>query len=267
MRLGLISDVHFGPPAYFDGKLRKLSHRATELVGAFVTEMNERERPDWVIQMGDAIEDQDRTLDLATYHECLSAFRGLDCEILHLAGNHDLIHLTEEDLKAAWRSSYGLFHSQDREGFHFVVLTARSLGKRGFEIPPEQLAWLEQDLRAATSPTVVFLHHPLGEMNLRQNRWFERDPHLCLVSGRERVREVLEASGRVVAVFCGHAHWNHLSVIRGIPYVTLQSLIENIDEDSPGRPARSAAVVDLSPEGMSVRVLGEQPARYELHFR
>lgn len=263
MRLALISDAHFGPRSFFDGKLRKLGYRAAELTRAFVTEMNERERPDCVIHLGDAIEDQDRERDLTCYREFLAAFQGLSAEILHLAGNHDLVNLSEADLKAAWGGHYGLFHSRDRGGYHFIVLTARHRGQESIELPSEQLEWLERDLAQTVLPTLVFLHHPLGEMDLYQNRWFERDPHLCLVAGRERVRGVFEQSGRVRAVFSGHAHWNHLSMIGGIPYVTLQSLTENVDDDSPGRPARSAALVELAPDRIVVRVLGEEPARYE----
>lgn len=269
MRIALITDVHFGPRAYYDGKLRKLSDHATELVRAFVDEMNERERPDLVIHLGDAIEDQDRDRDLACYREFVTSFRDLKSEILYLAGNHDLVNLTEDDLRAAWGGGYGLCHSQDRSGYHLVFLTARHLRSKGtewIEVPSEQLEWLQNDLARPGLPTLVFLHHPLGEMDLRQNRWFEREPHLCLVQGRERVRRVFEQSKRVLAVFGGHVHWNYLSVIQGIPYITLQSLIENIDEDSPGRPARSAAVVDVDASQILVRVLGEQPARYEFRL-
>ena len=56
-------------------------------------------------------------------------------------------------------------------------------------------------------------------------------------------------SGRVRAVFNGHLHWNHLDVIAGIPYVTVQSLIENLDDDAPGRPAAAHAVVRADRRG------------------
>src|SRR5512133_115253 len=269
MRIALISDVHFGPRAYYDGKLRKLSERAGELVRAFVAEMNEHERPDLVIHLGDAIEDQDRERDLACYQEFLTSFRDLKSEILYLAGNHDLINLSEDDLSLAWGGGYGLCHSQDRNGYHLVFLTARhrrSEGREWIELPSNQLEWLARDLSRPGLPTLIFMHHPLGEMDLRGNRWFEHETHLCLVANREQVRRVFEQSGRVLAVFCGHVHWNYLSVVAGIPYVTLQSLIENIDEDSPGRPACSTAVVDVESERILVRVLGEHPARYEFRL-
>ena len=64
-------------------------------------------------------------------------------------------------------------------------------------------------------------------------------------------------------VFNGHVHRNHLDVIAGIPYVTIQSLIENLDEDAPGRPAAAHAVATITESRIVVRVRGNDPARYQ----
>jgi 3',5'-cyclic-AMP phosphodiesterase len=266
MRLGLVADVHFGPPTGFDGKLRKLGDQAAELTREFVARMNREVKPDLVVNLGDVVEDQSREEDLARYSEFLRIMAGLEGEVLHLAGNHDLRSLTVDDLGRLWQSDCGLYHSLDRGGFHLVALSALHRGELYIELPQEQEAWLRAGLDRARLPTIVLLHHPLADMDLRQNRWFERDPELCLVRGRERVRRILEASGKVVAVFSAHAHWNHLALSEGIPYVTVQSLTENLDDDFPGRPARAYAVVDLDPDRILVRVLGEEPARYQFEL-
>jgi hypothetical protein len=83
------------------------------------------------------------------------------------------------------------------------------------------------------------------------------------VRERAALRAVLERSGRVRAVFNGHLHRNHLDVINGIPYVTIQSLIENLDADAPGRPAAAYAIATLEDARTTVRVLGNDPARYQ----
>jgi hypothetical protein len=70
----------------------------------------------------------------------------------------------------------------------------------------------------------------------------------------------------VRAVFNGHLHWNHFDVIGGIPYATVQSLIENVDEDAPGRAAASHALVHLNDKRMVVRVRGNDPARYQVEW-
>src|SRR5690606_36240965 len=127
---------------------------------------------------------------------------------------------------------------------------------RDVRLPEEQLGWLAADLDRTTLPTVVCIHHPLSDLELTGNRWFEDAPHICRVANRREVRAVLERSGKVRAVFNGHAHWNHLDVVSGIPYVTLQSLVENVEDDAPGRAAAAHAVVDVSPKRLLVDVFG-----------
>src|SRR6266545_1261858 len=46
MRIGFISDVHYGPPTWFEGKLAKLTQFADELTLRFVERMNREFRPD-----------------------------------------------------------------------------------------------------------------------------------------------------------------------------------------------------------------------------
>jgi hypothetical protein len=55
-------------------------------------------------------------------------------------------------------------------------------------------------------------------------------------------------------------------VIGGIPYVTLQSLIENVDDDAPGRAAAAWALVEVEARRLTVRVAGLEPARYGFTF-
>jgi hypothetical protein len=111
------------------------------------------------------------------------------------------------------------------------------------------------------------MHHTASEQDVTHNRWFYRAPHLCKVVERRRLRRILEDSQKVVAVFNGHMHWNHFDLCGGIPYVTVQSLIENLDEDAPGRPAAAHAVCRLSDNRMLVEVHGNDPARYQIELR
>jgi hypothetical protein len=133
-------------------------------------------------------------------------------------------------------------------------------------LPEEQLSWLGRDLEQARPPCVVLMHHPASEMVLTGNRWFEHAPHICRVAERRKLRSVIEASGKVVGVFNGHVHWNHLDVIERIPYVTLQSLTENLDDDAPGRPAMAWAVCDLTEHRLNVDIHGEESARYQFEI-
>ncbi len=266
MRFALITDVHFGPRAHFQGKLRKLSHEAGRLTRSFADHMRSAVRPDLVIQLGDAIEDQSPAADRQHYAEFLAALAGFDAPVLHVAGNHDTVHLSERELGELWGHDGPLYYSRRCGDVEFIVLHTQETKDVAVRLPEAQLAWLARTLEAARPPVVVVMHHPASEMHLAGNRWFEKAPHICRVAERKALRRVLEASNKVVAVFNGHAHWNHFDLIAGIPYVTLQSLTENVDDDAPGRAAAAFAVCDLDARRLRVDVGGEQPVRYQVEL-
>ncbi|HKY37971.1 MAG TPA: metallophosphoesterase [Polyangiaceae bacterium] len=264
MRFALISDVHFGPPASHQGKLRKLTHQSEALVEAFINRMRQELQPDLVINLGDVLEDEAAEPDRERYARFVELLAQIGKPVLHVAGNHDTINLTPEELCSMWGNSASTVYSQDHQGIHFAVL--RTIEHRGerIELPGEQIRWLERDLAATQLPSIVLMHHPASEMRLEGNRWFEKRPNLCRVVERRALRQVIERSGKVLAVFNGHVHWNHLDVITGIPYITLQSLIENLDDDVPGRAAAAYAVCDLDDHRLVITVYGAEMLRYQL---
>jgi 3',5'-cyclic-AMP phosphodiesterase len=267
MRFALISDVHLGPPASHQGKLRKLTHLSDELVQSFVRHMRDDVKPDLVINLGDVIEDESAERDRERYGHFVSMLREVGKPVLHVAGNHDTINLSPAELCALWGNAADATYSQDHQGIHFAVLRTVEHRNQRVELPEAQIRWLEQDLASTTLPSIVLMHHPASEMRLEGNRWFEKAPHLCRVVERRAVRAVIQDSGKVLAVFNGHVHWNHLDVIAGIPYVTLQSLIENLDDDAPGRVAAAYAVCDLDERRLVVTVYGAEQLRYQIELR
>ena len=267
MRFALISDEHFGPTAYFEGKLRKLTADAGTLCRAFVTRMNHEMKPDLVVNLGDVIEDESRAKDLEHYGQFVDILAQLQCPVLHVAGNHDQVNLSDDDLRALWQHDGELHYSRDVAGVHFSVLRTLELTNVAIHLPEAQIDWLRADLAGTSLPSVVLMHHPASEMRLDGNRWFAQRPHVCRVAERRAFQRVIEASKHVVAVFNGHVHWNHFDVIGGVPYITLQSLVENLDDDAPGRPAAAHAVVDLDDRRMVVRVAGAEPVRYQVELR
>jgi 3',5'-cyclic AMP phosphodiesterase CpdA len=264
LRIGFVTDLHFGPEAFHDGKLRKLTHHAPALTAGVVRAMNEKLHPDLLVNLGDDIEDEDRTQDLARYEECQTILRTAKAELVNVAGNHDVIHLTRDDLAHVWQHEGPLYYSLDRGGFHVVVLHTIERKDVDVRIPHAQLEWLEKDLARTALPTVVLMHHSASEQDLSDSFWFKGLAHLALLKERAELRGILEKSGRVRVVFNGHVHRNHFDVIAGIPYVTLQSLIENLDEDAPGRPAAAHALAVLDSQRTTIRVFGNDPARYQI---
>jgi 3',5'-cyclic AMP phosphodiesterase CpdA len=267
MRFALISDEHFGPAAYFQGKLRKLTAHAGELCQAFVERMNQEVKPELVVNLGDVIEDESRAKDLERYAAFVEILSNLQCPVMHVAGNHDQVNLSDDDLRGLWQHQGELHYSRDVGGVHFSVLRTIEVTDVAIHLPEAQIEWLSADLAHSALPSVVLMHHPASEMRLDGNRWFEKRPHVCRVAERRALQRVVDESPRVVAVFNGHVHWNHFDVIGGVPYITLQSLVENLDEDAPGRAAAAHAVVDLDERRLVVRVAGAEPVRYQVELR
>ena len=266
LTLAVVTDLHFGPEARYSGKLRKMTHLAEGLAREFVRLMNDDTVPDGVVNLGDDIEDESREADLQRYGACQAILRQAKAPLVNVAGNHDLIHLNRDDLNRIWGRSGPLYYSLDVQGWHLVVLHTIERADLDVRIPEAQLEWLRADLAAATAPIVVLMHHSASEQSLDDSRWWPGRSHLALVKERRELRGIFERSGRVRLVMNGHLHWNHFDVVAGIPYVTVQSLIENIDDDAPGRAAAAHAIVRLSERRAIVRVRGNDPARYQVDW-
>jgi len=270
--VAFVTDLHFGPEARFRGKLRKLTAHGPELARAFVERMNRVVRPDLVVNLGDDIEDESHDADYERYAACVSILRQADAALVHVAGNHDTINLGAAELlaiqgrTALQGETPELCASFDQGAFHFIVLHTQEHQDHEITVDELQIRWLEADLSSHLKPTIVLMHHSASEQDLRGNPWFEGRAHVGLVRERARIRQLFEQSRHVYAVFNGHMHWNHLDVIHGIPYITVQSLIENLDDDAPGRAASAYAVARMTEQRIVVELGGAERARYQIDY-
>ncbi len=265
LTFGVVTDVHIGPNASFDGKLRKLSHHAESLLAQTVARLCSEHDPDFIVNLGDLIEDVEPEVDRQRYARGVELLEEGGCPVVHVAGNHDRARIEDAQLRQMWGMppSGHLYRSFDAAGVHLVVLATHETKDVDVTIDEQQLEWLREDLAQTSLPSIVLMHHSAADQDVRANRWFCKAPHLCLVKQRKHLRAVLAESGRVSLVLNGHLHWNHLQVINGIPYLTLQSLVENLDEDAPGRPAAAFAVVRAHGAHVHVEVGGVHPSRYQ----
>ena len=131
-------------------------------------------------------------------------------------------------------------------------------------ISSEQIVWLEEELNSTNKPVVIFVHHSLADQNLEGNPWFEGRPSRCLIHNRDEVRKIIGDSKKVVAVINGHLHWNNISIHDGIPYVTIQSAIENFSNE--GIPANTWEEFDLTPNTFKISVYGNDKIEYDYKF-
>lgn len=274
MKFAIINDMHVGPKdaGFYKGVQRKLTHQADRLIQQFVEQMNAKEKPAFVVNLGDSIEDvNQREADIKEFKKSKNLLADLQMPVYTLIGNHDVRTLTHQDIAEMFGYAE-MYYSFDVEDYHFVALSfvmtgnhTVELGDIFAEVPEDQLQWLQQDLELTSKPTVVFMHYGLAEDDMQGNFWFENAPEKGLLSNRVQVRKILEDSGKVKAVFTAHQHWNRMHEHAGIPYFTVTSLVENFNND--GIPAEAHTIVNLDKAGIKVEVKGNDPASYQFVFK
>lgn len=257
-----MTDIHFGADKEVDGHCKKLPTRALSLLRYMVTRTNSEFRPDFVVQMGNLIEDEEQDVDIENYDTAVSAFRPQSMPVHHLVGDCEQVNMDLDHIRK--RLGYEkLYYSFDSGDLHFVVLFATAKNHTKIHVDKEQRKWLAEDLAATEKKTIVFTHHPIDDQDLAGNQYYEESPENCFVEERAEIRQILNKSGKVRAVFSGHVHRNNLQVLDGIPYVTIQSLVENMS-DSRKVPSESYALVLITDDEIKVDIQGIDPAEYRL---
>jgi hypothetical protein len=207
--------------------------------------MNDK-KVDFLVELGD-FKDQGKPAAEEETLKYLTAIEGVYRQFrgprYHVLGNHDVDSISKQQfvgrVENTGIASGATFYSFDLKGFHLVVLDANhkadgsdydhgNFNWTDTNIPPNQLAWLKQDLAASSKPVIAFVHQQLdvsGSTGVRN---------------AAEVRRVLEKSKRAIAVFQGHHHAGHYSLIEGIHYYTLKAMV-----DGTGEKNNSYAIVDV----------------------
>ncbi|MHC4509561.1 MAG: metallophosphoesterase family protein [Planctomycetota bacterium] len=264
-RFGIVTDCHYANRNYSD----RFCSESLDKMAECVDLMNKQE-VDFLIELGD-FKDEDappveqNTLSyLQAIESVLRQFRG---RIYHVLGNHDMDSISKSQFLAnVENTGRGIapdasYYSFDLNGLHFVILDANyssdgtdydhgNFSWTDANIPAAELAWLDQDLASAKGPVIVFVHQLLDGAG---------DYY---VNNAADVRQILEASGKVLAAFQGHHHSGAYSQIGGIHYYTLRAMVVN-----SGVQNNSYAIVEVhSDRSMTVSafrraVRKEFPAR------
>jgi Icc protein len=268
MKFAIINDMHVGPPdsGRYKGVERKLVKESERLVKQFVNKMNESEHPEFVINLGDMIEDvNDAEIDTKYFKKAIRLLAELKAPIYYMIGNHDVRTLTSEQI-AELLGYERMYYSFDKDDYHFVSLSFEMTGDHRAgdiraQLPDEQIKWLKSDLAKTSKPTIVFSHYGLADDDMVGNFWFERSPHLGHLANKREVRKIFEESSKVKGVFMAHQHWNRMFVHNQIPYFTVTSLVENFMND--GVASEAHTIVTLEADQVDVEVKGNDPAKFK----
>jgi 3',5'-cyclic AMP phosphodiesterase CpdA len=260
MRFGLVTDCHYAdiPYAKREHPIGDAAYRETLAKLRECVAVMESQRPSFLIELGDFKDqgpDKASTIDYLDKVEAVfSKFPG---PRYHVLGNHDLDLIDKSEFLARIKN-YGqeqalAHYSFDVAGIRFIVLDACYNSKledyvpgnwdwTDANVPPEQLAWLKSEIASASGQVIIFGHQCLDR---------NADPR-HIVRNASEVREILEKSGKVKAVFTGHQHAGLISCVNGITYYSLRAMVLNSGENG-------YAVADVYPSG-SIAVTGFRKA-------
>lgn len=248
----MVTDCHYADAApvgtrFYRESLGKLSE--------CVDRMN-AEGVDFLIELGD-FKDQNRpAVEAKTLRHLQSiegVFRRFQGPRYHVLGNHDMDSISKQQFLSRVEntgiSAGRSYYSFDAGGLHFIVLDANyrldasdydhgNFDWTNANIPAHELDWLQRDLAAGSGGVVVFVHQRLDGTGT------------VFVKNASQVRQILQASGRVLAVFQGHDHEGDYRQLDGIPYYTLKAVVEGSGSDNS-----SYALVEVRPD-RSIGVTG-----------
>lgn len=256
LRLAVITDIHYGPDI-----ANKLGTKAPRLLTKFAKAVNTYS-PDLVVDMGDRISARKHDDDHAFARSVKDHFNEVAAPVVSMIGNHDLYCLTRDE-NAAITGSPGTSHSMDKGGYHLVFwnpnVKAKTKPSQGLWVEKEELEWLRQDLTKTKKPTIIFSHVPLD--NYRNDnkkdtkKWGGIANRFFYPEGPE-IREIIERSGNVILCMAGHRHTNRHRVIRGIHYVTQNSLTQTYRKKYR-IPTGSFSFIDLEDRKISIKMEGK----------
>ena len=246
VRFGIVTDCHY---ADADALGTRFYRESLDKLTECVTLMN-AERIDFLIELGD-FKDQNRppveqrTLSYLQVSE--KVLQGFDGPTYHVLGNHDMDSISKMQFLSHVENtnidSGRGYYSFDLNALRCVVLDANykadgtdydhgNFDWTDANIPSEELNWLKQNLASAPGPVIVFIHQLLDGIGS------------VYVNNAADVRQILQASGKVLAVFQGHHHSGSYSNIAGIHYYTLKALVEGAGPEN-----NSYAIAEVHPDG------------------
>jgi len=215
IHFGIVTDVH-----------ADMHPDCAQRLQRFISEAEKR-KVDFIIQMGDFC--RPREIEQGVY----DVWNKTALKKFHVLGNHDMDFHTKDITMNHWDMP-APYYSFDVNEYHFIVLDANYLYREGQYIDyananfyvdssqrafinPDQVKWLENDLKNTKKRTIVFSHQSLI--------------NVCWgVRNRIEIQEILENTNRnskfqkVIACFNGHDHIDFHRKVNNIHYIEINGM-------------------------------------------
>ncbi len=261
MKIAIITDIHHGP----DSHTKAPGWDALAVLRDFIWHAGEQ-HVDLVLDLGDRISDTSREMDRQVTAEVAEVFKTFHGPHYHVLGNHDVSNLSIADSEEILGQS---MQSQviDLGDIRLILWQpgVKITFGTGFPQAASGLPWLIETLQADERPAIIATHVPLSGHAQTGNYYFEANPQYATYPDHAAVRAAVEATGKVALWLSGHVHWNTVTNVRGISYLTVQSVSERFTT----YPAAAAAfaILEIKDGAATLDVLGNDPFHVRLPFR
>lgn len=175
--------------------------------------------PDLIVHTGDIVHNgrQDE------YAQAVAILAKAQAPVIVLAGNKD----NRANLRRAFAAkgylapdSDFIDYAIDEYPVRLIALDTLSSGSNKGDFCSERVSRLIDLIDAETTkPIAVFTHHPPFEVMVGPDRVHFETPEIM-----SRLRQALQHSGRVIAVFSGHVHRAAAGHVGGIPATVVQCI-------------------------------------------
>ena len=257
MKIAIITDIHYGgpDPGAFDVRavVDKFVHWAQRL------------EVDLLLDLGDRIDEVDRTTDLANAGELARIFARFPGKRVHLRGNHDVVNLSFGDHEALFGTPAG-HQAIDLGETRLLVWQPSVLLDRAVGFPETQpeLRWLSRALDDDARPAIIASHIPVSGASMISNYYFEHNDDFATYPDHAAVRSAIADGGRVAMWLSGHVHWNSITQVAGIRHLTIQSASEQFT--TMADPACAYGLLQVDKSIARLEVFGRDPVTWEFPF-
>lgn len=235
LRIGILPDIHMRTSE---------KENVTALLEETVTELSEA-NPDLIVPLGDVIQHGETVEeDIENLEHVQEIIGRLDCPVRYMAGNHDVMNLSQDRVAEIFGNELWGRTTIDGETLTFLDTSAPWLsGSRG-EVTEEQIAFLDDTLEQ-TDRATIFVHHPIHYHNVEDTYWWSEYPERAFCGNKKEINRILDDHDSVSCVINAHLHDPDMTRYRGVPHLTLNAFSKETHE----KPVTGTyAVMDIGEE-------------------
>lgn len=266
MKIAILNDVQAGQPLAFAGEIKASSHLAEEKLPALIRHIITQHQPDLLVNIGDLIRSEEKTIDLTRYERVIALFQNLNLPVIHMLGNHELKKMSALDVETIWQNAGFAQVSFGKQTFQnmnvvWLGLEVDAHNPKLYRLPHEQLIWLENMLIENQQPTLIFTHCPIDYHDVTGNFYYHQlngNKTSLFLENAESIKKIILEAGCVIGVIQAHLHYFHVKMIGKVPFITCPAMGDNIYGQVENVIPEIYTILNITPESLMVKAFAKE---------